>query len=91
MNKYREFVGQDYFVKLPYEVMIHIFQYLDLKSLCRCARVNKRWNEIINDPFLYQNLSLKPYWNLVNCDTIDYFMKKCTSLKSWMSLGAYWC
>ncbi|CAH1967496.1 unnamed protein product [Acanthoscelides obtectus] len=88
MDKYSEFFGEDYFVKLPYEVMIHIFQYLDLKSLCRCARVNKRWNEIVNDPFLYQTLSLKPYWYLVNCNTIDYFMKKCTSLKK---LDISWC
>lgn len=41
------------------EVMIHIFNYLDLKSLSCCARVSRRWNEVAGDAFLYQNLSLK--------------------------------
>ncbi|CAH1115917.1 unnamed protein product [Phaedon cochleariae] len=73
---------------LPYEVIIHIFQYLDLKSLSRCAQVNKRWNEASADSFLYQNLSLKFYWYLVNCDTLQYFMKKCKTLKK---LDLSWC
>ncbi|KAG5864732.1 hypothetical protein JTB14_034045 [Gonioctena quinquepunctata] len=81
-------VNEDFFSNLPYEVIIHIFQYLDLKSLSHCARVNKRWNEASADSFLYQSLSLKPYWHLVNCDSLKYFMNKCKSLKK---LDLSWC
>ncbi|KAJ8956651.1 hypothetical protein NQ318_014005 [Aromia moschata] len=80
--------GRDLFLNLPYEVIIHIFQYLDLKSLSRCAQVNKMWNEASVDPVLYQNLSLKPYWYLVNCNTLEYFMNKSKTLKK---LDLSWC
>lgn len=49
-----------------YELVTHIFQYLDLKSLCRCAQVNKRWSEIARDAALYTNLSLKVSSNQTN-------------------------
>lgn len=39
--------------------MVHIFQYLDLKSLCRCAQVNRKWYETSLDSSLYHSLSLK--------------------------------
>ncbi|KAJ8933995.1 hypothetical protein NQ314_013630, partial [Rhamnusium bicolor] len=80
--------NEDLFLNLPYEVIIHIFQYLDLKSLSRCAQVSRRWNEASADPALYQNLSLKPYWYLVNCNTLEYFMNKCKTLKK---LDLSWC
>lgn len=73
---------------LPYEVIIHIFQHLDLKSLSRCARVNKRWNQITLDPILYQNISLKKYWHVVNLETLRYFSKRCKNLKK---LDLSWC
>ncbi|XP_057670051.1 F-box/LRR-repeat protein 4-like isoform X1 [Diorhabda carinulata] len=78
----------DCFSYLPNEVILHIFQYLDLKSLSRCSRVNKRWNFITSDAILYQNLNLKPYWHLVNCDTIKCFMDKSKTLKK---LDLSWC
>ncbi|KAJ8968519.1 hypothetical protein NQ317_004395 [Molorchus minor] len=80
--------SQDLFDNLPYEVIIHIFQYLDLKSLSQCAQVNKIWNVVSADPILYQNLSLKSYWYLVDCGTLEYFMKKCNTLKK---LDLSWC
>ncbi|XP_018566119.1 F-box/LRR-repeat protein 4 [Anoplophora glabripennis] len=80
--------NEDLFLNLPYEVILHIFQYLDLKSLSRCAQVNKRWSEAAADPVLYQNLSLKPYWYLVNCSTLEHFMNKCKTLRK---LDLSWC
>lgn len=49
----------DGFSLLPHEVMVHIFQYLDLKSLCRSAQVNRQWYQTSLDPCLYHELSLK--------------------------------
>ncbi|CAG9853706.1 unnamed protein product [Phyllotreta striolata] len=83
-----EDLGTDFFSSLPNEVILHIFQYLDLKSLSRCARVNKRWNQISADALLYQNINLKPYWYLVNCDTLRYFLERCKTLKK---LDLSWC
>ncbi|KAJ8923007.1 hypothetical protein NQ315_001555 [Exocentrus adspersus] len=80
--------NEDYFLNLPYEVILHIFQYLDLKSLSRCAQVNKRWNQAAADPVLYQDLSLKTYWYLVDCTTLQHFMSKCKTLKK---LDLSWC
>lgn len=46
--------------------MVHIFQYLDLKSLCRCAQVNKKWYETTLDSCLYNSLSLKVQCAITN-------------------------
>ncbi|XP_072403383.1 F-box/LRR-repeat protein 4-like [Diabrotica undecimpunctata] len=78
----------DYFLNLPNEIILHIFQYLDLKSLSRCAIVNKRWNDISRDALLYQNLNLRPYWYLVNCNTILYFRSRCKFVKKF---DVSWC
>lgn len=49
----------DMFAQLPHEVMLHIFQYLDLKSLCRSAQVCRKWYQTSLDSTLYHELSLK--------------------------------
>lgn len=38
---------------------MHIFSYLDLKSLRLCMRVCKRYKAICSDPFFYRELNLK--------------------------------
>ncbi|RZC40330.1 F-box/LRR-repeat protein 4, partial [Asbolus verrucosus] len=78
----------DFFSHLPHEVILHIFQYLDLKSLSRCAQVNRTWNEATRDPILYQNLSLKRYWHKINCETFDYFKSRCRGVKK---IDLSWC
>uniref|UniRef100_A0A1Y1LT99 F-box domain-containing protein n=3 Tax=Photinus pyralis TaxID=7054 RepID=A0A1Y1LT99_PHOPY len=80
--------GLDLFASLPFEVMVHIFQYLDLKSLCRCAQVNKRWHSITFDPTLYREISLKRYWNRVDEIVMKHFITKCRNVKK---LDISWC
>jgi hypothetical protein len=65
----------DYFSCLPIEVMVHIFQNLDLTSLSRCAQVNKTWNAASMDPTLYQNLSLKVKLCTVMWRTLTIFFR----------------
>ncbi|XP_019868100.2 F-box/LRR-repeat protein 4 isoform X2 [Aethina tumida] len=79
---------EDYFSNLPYELVTHIFQYLDLKSLCRCAQVNKRWSEIARDAALYTNLSLKRYWYIMNGKLLRDFLPKIKGIKK---LDLSWC
>ncbi|CAG9773135.1 unnamed protein product [Ceutorhynchus assimilis] len=78
----------DCFCLLPDEIIINIFHYLDLKSLSRCAQVNHRWNKLARDQTLYQNISLKIYWYLVDTETLDHFQKKIVNLKK---LDLSWC
>ncbi|XP_030755824.1 F-box/LRR-repeat protein 4 [Sitophilus oryzae] len=79
---------KDYFSSLPNEIILKIFQYLDLKSLSRCAQINKRWNTLCQDQTLYQCISLKIYWHLVDTKAIEYFRKKNINVKK---LDLSWC
>ncbi|XP_066245198.1 F-box/LRR-repeat protein 4 [Euwallacea similis] len=83
-----ETIVADHFSMLPNEIILKIFQYLDLKSLNRCAEVNTRWNKLAQDPTLYQNISLKTYWYLVDVKTLDYFLNKVRNVKK---LDLSWC
>ncbi|KAG8227935.1 hypothetical protein J437_LFUL008747, partial [Ladona fulva] len=47
------------FENLPHETMLKIFGYLDVKSLCRCAQVNRYFHDASEDPFLYTEINLK--------------------------------
>ncbi|KAH8701659.1 putative cell division control protein Cdc4 [Talaromyces proteolyticus] len=38
----------DFLALLPAELTLNIVRYLDLKSMCRAARVSKKWRHIIN-------------------------------------------
>ncbi|XP_022916344.1 F-box/LRR-repeat protein 4 [Onthophagus taurus] len=77
-----------YFSHLPDEIIIKIFSYLDLKSLSRCAQVNKTWSDLVNDPTIYRNLSLKKYWDKINNTVLISLIRKCRVLKK---LDLSWC
>ncbi|XP_071446527.1 F-box/LRR-repeat protein 4 [Hetaerina americana] len=61
----RVHMADDAFRALPHETMLKIFGYLDLKSLCRCSQVSTHFHNASMDPFLYIEISFKPYWNCV--------------------------
>ncbi|KAL1509824.1 hypothetical protein ABEB36_004504 [Hypothenemus hampei] len=73
---------------LSTEILLKIFDYLDLVSLSRCAQVNKRWNAIANDESFYQEIDLKMYWNKVNSDTLSKLKKNLGRVKK---LDMTWC
>lgn len=43
---------------LPKELILKIFSFLDIVSLCQCAQVSKYWNELALDPDNWQNITL---------------------------------
>lgn len=43
---------------LPKELILKIFSFLDIVSLCRCAQVCKYWNKLALDPDNWQNITL---------------------------------
>lgn len=44
--------------KLPKELILRIFSYLDVVSLCRCAQVSKSWNVLALDGSNWQRIDL---------------------------------
>ncbi|XP_014213148.1 F-box/LRR-repeat protein 4 [Copidosoma floridanum] len=77
-----------YFSSLPDEIVVKIFKYLDLRSLCRCSQVNRQFNTIAVDASLYKRLNFKPYWHLINATVLDSFITKCQYLQR---LDVSWC
>ncbi|XP_036354708.1 F-box/WD repeat-containing protein 8 [Octopus sinensis] len=43
-------------ITLARELALKIFQYLDLKDLCRCAQVSKSWQSLSEDNWLWYNV-----------------------------------
>ncbi|KAI4457269.1 f-box/tpr repeat protein pof3 [Holotrichia oblita] len=76
------------FTTLPYDVIVHIFKYLDIKTLCRCAQVSKLWLAATLDPRIYSHLSLKRYWHKVDNRLLEMFMERCRALRK---LDLSWC
>ncbi|KAF5302664.1 hypothetical protein FQA39_LY19055 [Lamprigera yunnana] len=68
--------------------MLHIFTYLDLKSLCRCAQVSKMWHLASSDPSLYRGISFKRYWHKVDNSVIEQYTTRCNNIKK---LDLSWC
>ncbi|KAI9208531.1 WD40-repeat-containing domain protein [Polychytrium aggregatum] len=42
--------------KLPPEIALHIFQYLDAKSLCHAAQVSKAWKILADDDVIWHRM-----------------------------------
>ncbi|KAL1514004.1 hypothetical protein ABEB36_003334 [Hypothenemus hampei] len=66
---------------LATEVLFKIFDYLDIKSLSRCAQVNQRWNLITKDRRFYREVDLTVYWNKLNTNTLKQLKPKLKSMK----------
>ena len=45
---------------LPDDILLHIFALLSSDDLSRANRVCRRWNDISNDPFVWQRLICRP-------------------------------
>ena len=46
----------DFIKRLPTEIGYHILMYLDAKSLCKSARVNKSWKKLSDSEAVWQHL-----------------------------------
>ncbi|CAF0843962.1 unnamed protein product [Adineta steineri] len=47
--------------KLPKELILRIFSFLDYQSLCRCAQVSKYWSTLALDGSNWQSIDLKSF------------------------------
>ncbi|CAL8077420.1 unnamed protein product [Calicophoron daubneyi] len=49
--------------RLPYEILLHIFSYLDLQTLCRAAHVSRLFRCLADDALAgMTSLNLQAYW-----------------------------
>ncbi|XP_071558406.1 uncharacterized protein [Temnothorax nylanderi] len=78
----------DSFSTLPVEIILMILKYLDMSSFCRMSKVNKRLNDLTQDPFLFKCLKLRNLKKEYSKDSyfcydkiLFYFASKCKYLQ----------
>lgn len=69
-------------------MLLKILRYLDLRSLCRCSQVNRRFRCVTQDASLYASLNLKAYWHCVNFVALKALSYRCKYLSH---LDLSWC
>jgi len=77
-----------YFCVLPYEILMSIFGYLDLRSLVQISAVSKQFRELSYDPYLYRTVDLRDIFNLTSDKTLDWLRPRCSNLSA---LDMSWC
>ncbi|XP_011689031.1 PREDICTED: uncharacterized protein LOC105450742 [Wasmannia auropunctata] len=77
----KEIISACNFSTLSDEVILEILKNLDVTSLSRMSRVNKRFNNLSRDPLLYKCLNLRnihlTYMHTSICQFFDYFAPRC--------------
>ncbi|XP_017852403.1 F-box/LRR-repeat protein 4 isoform X2 [Drosophila busckii] len=73
---------------LPFEILLKILSYLDLKSLFRIGQVSRTFYDISTHPLLYAELSLKYYWQVANSELLCTLARRTTMLRK---LDLSWC
>ncbi|XP_016970135.1 F-box/LRR-repeat protein 4 isoform X2 [Drosophila rhopaloa] len=73
---------------LPFEILLRILSYLDLKSLFRVGQVSRTFYDISTHPLLYAELSLKPYWHVASSELLCTLARRATMLRK---LDLSWC
>lgn len=65
----------------PDEVLFNIMTFLDLRSLFRCSKVNRKFHQISKDPLLYLEVNLKAYWYLADSLLIYSLNSRCKLIR----------
>ncbi|XP_046677806.1 F-box/LRR-repeat protein 4-like [Homalodisca vitripennis] len=81
-------VNSGSFSCLPDETTNYVFSFLDLPSLCQCAKVNRHFHQLATDSLLYTKVNLRPYWHCVNDGTLSSLSDRCRHL---VKLDLSWC
>ncbi|XP_018899418.2 uncharacterized protein [Bemisia tabaci] len=72
--------------KLPRELLLRIFSYLDVVSLCRCAQVSKAWNILALDGSNWQRIDLFDFQTDVEGPVIENISRRCGGFLRRLSL-----
>lgn len=63
--------------KLPKELILRIFSFLDIVSLCRCAQVSKYWNKLALDGDNWQSVNLFDFRVAVQGQVVENLSRRC--------------
>lgn len=69
-----------YFDLLPRELIRHIFSFLPLLDLCRCALVCRLFQEQSYDPTQFTVIDLSSSWHIVNDAALFSIVAHCSSV-----------
>ncbi|KRX18259.1 F-box/LRR-repeat protein 2 [Trichinella nelsoni] len=72
--------------KLPEELILRIFSYLDIVSLCRCAQVCRTWNILALDGSNWQNVDLFQFQKDIKASVVENLAKRCGGFLKKLSL-----
>ena len=61
--------------KIPNEILLKIFSYLEVQDLGRCASVNKKFHEIAYEKMLWQKLPVNLAGKQVPVEFLQHIMK----------------
>uniref|UniRef100_A0A8C1UYU9 F-box/LRR-repeat protein 20 n=1 Tax=Cyprinus carpio TaxID=7962 RepID=A0A8C1UYU9_CYPCA len=79
--------------KLPKELLLRIFSFLDVVTLCRCAQVSKAWNVLALDGSNWQKIDLFNFQTDIEGRVVENISKRCggflrqLSLRGCLSVG----
>ncbi|RUS75945.1 hypothetical protein EGW08_016291 [Elysia chlorotica] len=72
--------------KLPKELLLRIFSFLDVVSLCRCAQVSKYWNMLALDGSNWQKIDLFNFQTVIEGPVVEYMSQRCGGFLKSLSL-----
>ncbi|MFH4983357.1 hypothetical protein AB6A40_010066 [Gnathostoma spinigerum] len=71
---------------LPKELILRIFSYLDIISLCRCAQTCRQWNMLALDGSIWQQVDLFEFQKDVKAPVVENLAKRCGGFLKKLSL-----
>uniref|UniRef100_A0A8D0GW91 F-box/LRR-repeat protein 2 n=1 Tax=Sphenodon punctatus TaxID=8508 RepID=A0A8D0GW91_SPHPU len=72
--------------KLPKELLLRIFSFLDIITLCRCAQVSKAWNVLALDGSNWQKIDLFNFQTDIEGRVVENISKRCGGFLKQLSL-----
>uniref|UniRef100_A0A3B3CUK1 F-box/LRR-repeat protein 2 n=1 Tax=Oryzias melastigma TaxID=30732 RepID=A0A3B3CUK1_ORYME len=72
--------------KLPKELLLRIFSFLDVVTLCRCAQVSRSWNVLALDGSNWQRIDLFNFQRDIEGRVVENISKRCGGFLRKLSL-----
>ncbi|KAM6042502.1 F-box/LRR-repeat protein 20 isoform 7-T8 [Theristicus caerulescens] len=72
--------------KLPKELLLRIFSFLDVVTLCRCAQVSRAWNVLALDGSNWQRIDLFGFQRDIEGRVVENISKRCGGFLRKLSL-----
>ncbi|XP_003387849.2 PREDICTED: F-box/LRR-repeat protein 2-like [Amphimedon queenslandica] len=71
---------------LPLDILLKVFSFLDVISLCRCAQVSKKWHELALDGSNWQHVDFFDFQVDIEEQVVDRLSRRCGGFLRSLSL-----